>query len=47
MLYEILEVGEARDGGLWFAAYGTHVFIKNIMWKVKPINKKFWDPFYG
>jgi hypothetical protein len=24
LLYETLEVGETRDGGLWFAVYGTH-----------------------
>jgi hypothetical protein len=40
LLYETLEVGEARDGGLQFAAYGTRVFIKNIMRRVETTNKK-------
>jgi hypothetical protein len=46
MLYEILEV-EARDEGLWFAAYGTRAFIKNIMRRAETINKKSWDLFGG
>jgi hypothetical protein len=28
LLYETLEVGEARDGSLWFVVYGTGAFIK-------------------
>jgi hypothetical protein len=28
LVYETLEVGEVRDEGLWFAAYGTRAFIK-------------------
>jgi hypothetical protein len=40
LLYETLEVGEARDGGLGFAAYGTRAFIKNIMRRAETINKK-------
>jgi hypothetical protein len=40
LLYENLEVREARDEGLWFAAYGTRTFIKNIMRKVETTNKK-------
>jgi hypothetical protein len=47
LLYETLEVGEARDVGLWFAAYGTGAFIKNIMRRAKTINKKSWDLFDG
>jgi hypothetical protein len=41
MLYETLEVVEARNEGLWFAAYGTRAFIKNIMWRVETTNKKY------
>jgi hypothetical protein len=40
LLYKALDVGEARDGGLRFAAYGTLVFIKNIMRRAETINKK-------
>jgi hypothetical protein len=40
LLYETLEVGEARDGGPWFTAYGTRAFIKNIMQRVETTNKK-------
>jgi ABC-type uncharacterized transport system permease subunit len=38
LLYETLEVGE--DVGLWFAAYGTRAFIKNIMRRAETIDKK-------
>jgi hypothetical protein len=31
--------GEAMDEGLWFAAYGTRAFIKNIMRRAETINK--------
>jgi hypothetical protein len=47
LLYETLEVGETRDGGLWFVAYDTRAFIKNIMWRVETTNKKSWDLFGG
>ena len=46
LLYETLEVGEARDEGLWFAVYGTRAFIKNIMRKVETINKKILRSFW-
>jgi hypothetical protein len=39
LLYETLEVEESRDKSLWFAAYDTRAFIKNIMQKVETINK--------
>jgi hypothetical protein len=29
--YETLEVGEARDGGPWFAAYGTRLMARHHM----------------
>jgi hypothetical protein len=47
LLYETLEVGEARDESVWFAAYGIRVFIKNIMRRVETTNKKSWDIFGG
>jgi hypothetical protein len=34
LLYETLEVGEARDEGLCFAAYGTRAFIKKYYAKI-------------
>jgi hypothetical protein len=40
LLYEPLEVEEARDGVSDFAAYGTRAFIKNIMRRVETTNKK-------
>jgi hypothetical protein len=43
LLYEILEVGEARNEDLWFAVYGTCAFIKNIMRRAETINKKSCD----
>jgi hypothetical protein len=40
LFYKTLEVGEARDVGLGFAAYDTCVFIKNIIRRVETTNKK-------
>jgi hypothetical protein len=46
LLYETLEVGETRDGGLCFAAYGTRTFIKHIIRRAETINKKILKSFW-
>jgi hypothetical protein len=40
LLYETLEMGEARNESLRFVANGNRVFIKNIIRKVETTNKK-------
>ena len=31
LLYDTLEVGEARDGGPWFATYGTRSMARHLL----------------